>query len=233
LGGIAAASFALIYMTSARRRIGRPATRVLVAEVAVALCAVYLAWARLNPITLLASHVGSGLLWGTVIGLVAGVAVAFGTRRVVGRPRGPALPRALLTDGLFFGFGTRVGREGPAAGGTAMLTDIAVVPTDHATRHLEQLCRHAGQMRDSRHLRHLAGWHVPPELRSVESTDTRGVLEFQDGRCVIEAGPDALTLRVDAADLETLERIRDLLRHRVETIGSRDRLKVTWQSPDL
>jgi uncharacterized membrane protein YcjF (UPF0283 family) len=36
-------------------------------------------------------------------------------------------------------------------------------------------------------------------------------------------------LRAEAADEESLRRLQDLVAHRLETIGRRDRLKVTWE----
>ncbi len=115
----------------------------------------------------------------------------------------------------------------------SMLTANAVVPTDGANRHLTQLCRHAAKMRESRHLQmgsHDSG-HMPPKMQRVECTDTQAIFTVEGGRCVIEATHVALTLRVEAADQNSLRRIQELVAHRVETIGSREGLKVSWQTP--
>lgn len=112
-----------------------------------------------------------------------------------------------------------------------MLTAEAVVRTNQAHRHLAQLCRHADKMRDlsgsaTAHM-HGSG-HRSPEIVSVECADGEGVLKFQAGRCVVRATGDTLTLRVEAADEHTLRRIQDSIGRRVETIASREGLKVSW-----
>ncbi len=111
-----------------------------------------------------------------------------------------------------------------------MLTAEAVVHTDNANRHLAQLCRHAGKMVDSPHIEthSLGGGHVPPEIESVDCTESEGVIAFRAGRCVIRATSDALTLRVEAADEESLRRIQHLIASRLEAIGSREQLNVSW-----
>jgi hypothetical protein len=110
----------------------------------------------------------------------------------------------------------------------------AHVETDRASRYLVQLCRHAGQMGQHLRYRPLAhhGGRVPPEVQHVEWSDSHGIISFGRGRCTIQATPDALTLRVEAADEETLQRLQEGVAHRLETIGRRDNLKVNWQRPE-
>jgi hypothetical protein len=112
-----------------------------------------------------------------------------------------------------------------------VLTAEARVETELASRHLAQLCRHASRM--DGHLRHRArahsGGHAAPEVRYVECSDARGTIDFGLGRCVLDATPDALTLHVEAEAEADLRRLQDLVAHRLEAIGSRDGLKVTWQ----
>jgi hypothetical protein len=112
-----------------------------------------------------------------------------------------------------------------------MLTAEARVETDRASRHLVQLCRHAGQMaqRPGHRVRHDDGGHAAPEMRHVEWSDTHGTIDVGWGRCTLEATADALTLRAEAADEAHLRRLQDMIAGRLETIGSRDRLRVTWQ----
>jgi hypothetical protein len=52
------------------------------------------------------------------------------------------------------------------------------------------------------------------------------------GQWTLQATPDALTLHAEAANEEDLQRIQDLLAARLEKIGRRDHLTVTWQRPD-
>jgi len=51
------------------------------------------------------------------------------------------------------------------------------------------------------------------------------------GQWTGRATPDTLTLRAEATDEKNLQRIQDLLAGRLEKIGRRDHLTVTWQRP--
>ncbi|MFD8079410.1 DUF2218 domain-containing protein [Streptomyces sp. NPDC059718] len=107
----------------------------------------------------------------------------------------------------------------------------ARVPTERPSRYLVQLCKHAGQM--GSHMRHGPRLHrngeAPPEIKNVEWSDTHGTIDVGWGRCTLEAGPDALTLRMEAADADGLERFQALIAGRLERIGRRDALHVTWR----
>jgi hypothetical protein len=109
-----------------------------------------------------------------------------------------------------------------------MLSAEAHVSTERASRYLVQLCEH---------LDHIAGQHrhqalmhagAPPQARTVEWSDTHGVITFDGGHCTLDATPDTLTLHVDAVDADSLHRIQVGLAHRLETIGRRDQLTVAW-----
>lgn len=112
-----------------------------------------------------------------------------------------------------------------------MLTSEAHIETDRASRYLLQLGRHADGM--GRNLRHRPRTHggsdAPPEVQHVECSDTHGIVKFGWGQCTMDATQDGLTLRAEAADEEDLRRIQDGIARRLETIGTRDQLKVTWQ----
>jgi hypothetical protein len=109
------------------------------------------------------------------------------------------------------------------------LTADARVPTDRASRYLVQLCQHLDQMGNQHaHGRGARTHGEPPQVPQVEYTDDHGVITFADGRCTIDATPDALALRVEAPDAESLQNIQAGLAHRLETIGRRDKLTVTW-----
>jgi hypothetical protein len=115
-----------------------------------------------------------------------------------------------------------------------MLIAEAHVETDRASRYLVQLCRHASEM--SRH--GSSGppnrrGHVPPEVQHVEWSDSHGVISLGLGRCSVEATPDVLALRLEAADEEALKRLQAAVARRLETIGRREGLKVTWQRPGV
>ncbi|OLZ74353.1 hypothetical protein AV521_01350 [Streptomyces sp. IMTB 2501] len=112
-----------------------------------------------------------------------------------------------------------------------MPTAEALVPTDRASRYLVQLCRHLSQMRGMRHRPPVAhgGGQMPPEVRHVDYSDTHGTIRFAQGLCTLQATSDTLTLRVEADDEDAMERLRNGIAGRVEKIGRRDRLTVTWR----
>jgi hypothetical protein len=102
-----------------------------------------------------------------------------------------------------------------------MLTAEASVATERSSRYLVQLCRH---------LDHAARMH--PQLQAnAEWSEDRGVITFGFGRCVLHAERDALTLRAEATDTESLLRIEQRVADRLAQIGRRDGLTVTWSAP--
>ncbi|MGH3397970.1 MAG: DUF2218 domain-containing protein [Streptosporangiaceae bacterium] len=111
-----------------------------------------------------------------------------------------------------------------------MLTAIARIPTPDPGRYLVRLCQHASQM--GAPLRHRprahAGGGAPPEMRAVEWNDTDGSLTLDWGRCILHAAACVLELRAEAADEEGLARVQELIARRLEKLGHRDRLTVTW-----
>lgn len=114
-----------------------------------------------------------------------------------------------------------------------MLTAEAHVRTERPRRYLDQLGRHADHLtRLLRHRAHNGDDHAPPEVRHVEWSDTRGVVTLNWGTVTVQATHGALTLRAEAANGQDLRRIQDLLAARLEKIGRRDRLTVTWREPE-
>ena len=107
----------------------------------------------------------------------------------------------------------------------------ARIPTENAGRYLARLCQHAGQM--GTHLGRRPGRHpgggAPPEILRAESSDDRGTLVLNWGRCTLQAGDGMLTLRAEAGDPDSLARIQELIAGRLEKFGRRERLIVTWQ----
>jgi hypothetical protein len=66
-------------------------------------------------------------------------------------------------------------------------------------------------------------------VRHVDFSDTRGIVHFAEGECTLQATADTLTIRVETADEDTLRRLQDGIAGRLERIGRRDGLAVTWQ----
>jgi hypothetical protein len=112
-----------------------------------------------------------------------------------------------------------------------MLSAQATVETDRPSRYLVQLSRHGSHM--SRPMNHRPRAHgageTSPEVRHAEWSDTRGIITFGWGQCALQATPEGLTLRAEAADEDGLRRIQDGIAARLERIGRRDQLKVNWQ----
>ncbi|WP_194918703.1 DUF2218 domain-containing protein [Catenulispora rubra] len=108
----------------------------------------------------------------------------------------------------------------------------AHVRTDRARRYLAQLCDHGsrlGRLAGHRPRSHGAGT-APPAARS-EHSDTDGVIDFGWGRCTLHAAGQALILTAEADDEQSLQRLQEGVAYRLERIGRRDQLTVTWQQP--
>lgn len=105
----------------------------------------------------------------------------------------------------------------------------AHVPTPRAGRFLVQLCRHAEAMSGKAlHLHGDGAGQARPEVLHVECSDTEGSIQFNWGRCVLQSTSDTLTVRVEVADEDQLQRIQGLLAADLERFGRRDDLKVAW-----
>jgi hypothetical protein len=90
--------------------------------------------------------------------------------------------------------------------------------------------RHLGQMSQMRHrvpVRH--GGQAPPAIQRVDWSDTTGTIRFAQGACTLHANDNALTLRVEADDEDTLHQLQQGIARRLDTIGRRDNLTVHWR----
>ena len=108
-----------------------------------------------------------------------------------------------------------------------MIASEAHVPTSRATRYLTQLAQHLEHLRDRPHS-HSAGQNRPA-VTAVERSDSDAAITFAWGALRMHADADALTLRLQANDVEQLHRLQALIAHRLETISRRDPLRITWQ----
>ncbi|MEU1273238.1 DUF2218 domain-containing protein [Streptomyces sp. NPDC005799] len=111
-----------------------------------------------------------------------------------------------------------------------MPTAEAHIRTDRASRYLVQLCRHLSQMGRMRHRPPVGhgGGQMPPEVQRVDYSDTDGTIRFDKGLCTLRATSGTLTLRVAADDEDALQRLQNGIAGRIEKIGRRDGLTVTW-----
>lgn len=103
-----------------------------------------------------------------------------------------------------------------------MLIAEARVATERSSRYLVQLCRHID----------LVAQRHPQMQAQVEWSDDRGVIGFGSARCSLDAEPGVLTLRAEAPDEASLHRLEQRVADRLEQIGRRDRLTVTWSPPN-
>ena len=111
-----------------------------------------------------------------------------------------------------------------------MLTAEARIQTGQPSRYLIQLCRHATSI-NHKMLRHAGRALVRPDIQQVEWSDTHGILDLGWARCSMQADPGALTVRVEAADEESLRRVQGLITRNLERFGRREHLKPNWQRP--
>ena len=118
-----------------------------------------------------------------------------------------------------------------------MPASYARVPTSRAGRYLAQLCNHGRLMsRLARHRPpadgHGHGDDGSPPAATASSDETEGIIDFGWGRCTLRATAGALTLHAEAEDTQRLQQIQDGISARLQRIGRRDQLAVTWtQSP--
>jgi hypothetical protein len=112
-----------------------------------------------------------------------------------------------------------------------MLTAEAQVKTQDPGRYLTQLCHHAQQVHRMRHQprNHGGDRQPPPKVQQVECSETSGVISFGWGQCIMQATPGTLTLRAEAEDEGSLQRVQDIVARDIERFGKRHRLTVAWQ----
>jgi uncharacterized protein len=101
---------------------------------------------------------------------------------------------------------------------------IAAVPTAHANKYLQQLCKH---------------WQ---HNLAVEFDATRGTVTFPkdargadwpgDGLVTFDAGPDALSVRIDASVAAQLEGLQGAVARHLDRFAFREApLPFDWQTP--
>jgi hypothetical protein len=96
----------------------------------------------------------------------------------------------------------------------------ANLQTAQASELLAQLCRQF-QSRAAAH----------PDLGiAIQSSEMRSSVDFGWARCVLEASPDALHLRVEADQADDLERLQELLTRHLEHHSSSEQVAVLWSS---
>ena len=92
------------------------------------------------------------------------------------------------------------------------LTSHADVPTDAPARYAKQLVSHLGR-----------------KVPFTEEADGAWTVTVGDARGRIAVGDDVLALHVEAADVETLDRLEHALGSHLERFGARAGLTVSWR----
>jgi uncharacterized protein len=91
------------------------------------------------------------------------------------------------------------------------ITSHANVTTEKPVAYMRQLCKHFGHKVDA------------------SFGDRDGYIQFQYGRCSLQAADGVLALEVSAADEESHERLERVIGSHLERFGRRDELSVAWQ----
>jgi len=96
--------------------------------------------------------------------------------------------------------------------GAGTLSAMAVIAAGKPSGYLQQLCKHFG--------------HKVP----VDFTPEAGAIAFDFGRADLAADAEALTLRVDAADADDLEKLKRVITSHLERFAFREELKIEWNA---
>ena len=86
----------------------------------------------------------------------------------------------------------------------------AAVPTAHASRYLQQLCKH---------------WS---HRFTVEFDATRGTVELDGAKCTFDAAPERLSLTLEGHDAATLSRLCDVVGEHLKRFAFREDIEVRW-----
>jgi hypothetical protein len=91
-----------------------------------------------------------------------------------------------------------------------MMTYQAIIPTTHASRYLQQLCKH---------------WSHRFE---VTFDPAQGVVRMPTATCLFGAEPDRLVLRLESEDVPALPRLCDVVTEHLKRFAFREELDVSW-----
>jgi hypothetical protein len=95
---------------------------------------------------------------------------------------------------------------------TLSFTATARVATERGERYRKQLASHFGN-----------------NIEVTEGPDGTVLTWAFGGTTTLTVEPDALVMRADAPDAETLERVKDVTGRHLERFGEKDTLTVTWK----
>ncbi|HEX2811366.1 MAG TPA: DUF2218 domain-containing protein [Sphingopyxis sp.] len=103
-----------------------------------------------------------------------------------------------------------------------MRSAIAEVPTSHASKYLQQLCKH---------WQHNLSVAFTPEHGTVSfPKDARGADWAADALVTFDAGPDTLSVRIDASNDAHLDAMQDVVARHLDRFAFREApLAFDWQ----
>jgi uncharacterized protein len=93
---------------------------------------------------------------------------------------------------------------------TTTLTSRADVATEKPVPYMRQLCKHFGHKTDA------------------SFGDDTGYIQFEFGRCELQAADGELKMTVSATDDENRQRMQNVIGSHLERFGRRDGLSVSW-----
>jgi len=103
-----------------------------------------------------------------------------------------------------------------------MVSAISNTPTAHASKYLQQLCKH---------WQHNLAVEFTPEHGTVTfPKDARGATWAGDALVTFDAGPDALSVRIDASSDEHVETMKGVVARHLDRFAFREApLTFDWQ----
>ena len=114
----------------------------------------------------------------------------------------------------------------------------AVISTSRAAEYVTRLCGHAAKMgpatmRLHNRLRAAHAGGAPPQVQHVQHDGDDATVTLDCGQWTMHAAPGQLTIRAQAPEQDSLQRIQDQLTHRLLTLARREQLTITWHpAPD-
>ncbi|WP_029041215.1 DUF2218 domain-containing protein [Cucumibacter marinus] len=91
-----------------------------------------------------------------------------------------------------------------------MLKSTATITTDHASKYLQQMCK-----------------HFQHKVEAEWDTET-GTVHFPAGPCTMAAEGKTLTINVTAEDEEGLARGRDVIDRHLPNFAFREEIEISW-----
>ena len=92
------------------------------------------------------------------------------------------------------------------------MIQTAAIPTNKAERLMKALCNHFARKIDAKY------------------EGNKGVIKFGDGTCEVAATTDLLTLKVEAENVENIERVKRVVVDHLLRFTPDEEININWQS---